>query len=62
MKVLIVEDDTAIAAAIDSHLSDAGFVTHVVHDGQEAQFMGESDEYDAIVLDLGYQESMARHY
>ena len=53
MKVLIVEDDTAIAAAIDSHLSDAGFVTHVVHDGQEAQFMGESDEYDAIVLDLG---------
>ncbi|MEN7344048.1 MAG: response regulator transcription factor [Pseudomonadota bacterium] len=53
MKVLIVEDDTAIATAIDSHLSDAGFVTHVVHDGEEAKFMGESDEYDAIVLDLG---------
>lgn len=53
VKVLIIEDDRAIAAAVDSHLQSAGFVTHVVHDGLEALHRGDSDEYDAILLDLG---------
>ena len=53
MKVLIIEDDDSIARRLAEHLRGSGFVVHVERDGTEAHFAGGSDEYDAIVLDLG---------
>lgn len=53
MKVLIIEDDEVIARRLSEHLQSSGFVTHRESTGPDAHFAGTSDEYDAIVLDLG---------
>lgn len=53
MKVLIIEDDKSIASRLSDHLRASGFVTHCETDGVDAQFAGTSEEYDAILLDLG---------
>jgi DNA-binding response OmpR family regulator len=53
MRLLIVEDEQAIAADIAAALARAGYVTDCVHDGEEAWFRGETEDYDGIVLDLG---------
>ncbi|MEM7613333.1 MAG: response regulator transcription factor [Pseudomonadota bacterium] len=53
MKILIIEDEVDIATQLAGHLEQAGFVTHVLHDGGEAAFAGTGAEYDGIALDLG---------
>ncbi|MEM7278734.1 MAG: response regulator transcription factor [Pseudomonadota bacterium] len=53
MKVLIIEDDEAIARRLEAYLTSSGFVVHHESNAEEASFAGASDEYDAIVLDLG---------
>ena len=53
MRVLVVEDEKLIAADIVQGLSDAGYVVEQCHDGEAAWFLGETEEFDAIVLDLG---------
>ena len=53
MRVLVVEDDPRIAADVCKALSTAGFVVDAVADGEEAWFRGETEDYDAAVLDLG---------
>jgi len=53
MRILIVEDEPAIAADIAIALTRAGYVTDCVVDGEEAWFRGETEDYDGIVLDLG---------
>ena len=53
MRVLIAEDDAALAAQLRQALSEAGYAVDVAPDGEEAQFLGETEPYDAIVLDLG---------
>jgi two-component system OmpR family response regulator len=51
--VLVVEDDVELAAKVARTLEAAGFVLEVAHDGDRADFLGRTESYDAVVLDLG---------
>lgn len=53
MRVLVVEDDRRIAADIVRALEAAGHVVEVARDGEEAWFLGDTEDYAAIILDLG---------
>lgn len=53
MRVLVVEDDRRIAADVTRALEAAGYVVETVRDGEEAWFRGDTEDYAAIILDLG---------
>lgn len=53
MRVLLVEDDRRIAADVERALAAAGYVVETVRDGEEAWFRGDTEEYGAVILDLG---------
>jgi len=53
MRVLLVEDDRRIAANVSRALEAAGYVVETVTDGDEAWFRGDTEDYAAIILDLG---------
>jgi len=53
MRVLVVEDDAELAAQIAKALSNSGYTVDVAHDGEEGGFLGDTEPYDAVVLDLG---------
>jgi two-component system, OmpR family, KDP operon response regulator KdpE len=53
MRILVVEDEPRIAADIRSGLEAANYVVDTSRDGDDAWFKGETEDYDAIVLDLG---------
>ena len=53
MRRLLVEDEPDISRQLKAALTDAGYVVDVAPDGEEGQFLGETEPYDAVVLDLG---------
>lgn len=53
MRVLLVEDEPVIADDVSAALKDAGFLVDHARDGETAWFMGDTEPYDAIILDLG---------
>jgi len=53
VKVLVVEDDARIAEEVTLALQGAGYIVDAVADGEDAWFRGDTEEYDAVVLDLG---------
>lgn len=53
MRVLLVEDDRRIAADVEAALKAAGYVVETVRDGEDAWFRGDTEDYGAVVLDLG---------
>jgi len=53
MRALAVEDDPAIAADLAAALGAAGFRVETCGDGEEAWFLGDTEDFDLIVLDLG---------
>ncbi len=53
MRLLVVEDDKTLNKQISTALEQAGYVIDHAYDGEEGQFLGETEPYDAIVLDLG---------
>lgn len=53
MRVLIVEDEQKVAEDIARALNASGFVCDIVADGEEAWFRGDTEDYSAIILDLG---------
>ena len=53
MRILLVEDDPDLSRQLKSALADAGYAVDHAPDGEEAQFLGETEPYDAVVLDLG---------
>ncbi|WP_303979961.1 response regulator transcription factor [Dongia mobilis] len=53
MKILLVEDDARIAGEVMLALHGAGYIVDAVVDGEDAWFRGDTEEYDAVVLDLG---------
>jgi DNA-binding response OmpR family regulator len=53
MRVLVVEDEVRIAEDIGQALGRAGYAVDLSHDGEDAWFRGETEEFDAIVLDIG---------
>lgn len=52
MKILIVEDNTDIAANIGDFLEDRGHIVDFAHDGLSGYRMAENENFDVIVLDL----------
>jgi len=53
MKILIVEDEAALARQLASALSDGGYAVDAAADGERADFLARTERYDAMVLDLG---------
>ena len=53
MRVLLVEDDADLSRQLKGALSDAGYAVDHAGDGEEAHFLGDTEPYDVIVLDLG---------
>ena len=53
MRLLLVEDDQRIAADIERALTAAGYVVESARDGEDAWFRGDTEDYGAIILDLG---------
>lgn len=53
MRLLVVEDDPDLSGQLVEALREAGYAVDVTGDGEEAEFLGETEPYDAVVLDLG---------
>ena len=53
MRLLLIEDEPDIGRQLKSALTDAGYVVDLARDGEEGQFLGETEPYDVVVLDLG---------
>ncbi len=53
MRVLVVEDDKDLNRQLREALTDAGYVVDAAEDGEEGHFLGDTEPYDAVVLDLG---------
>lgn len=56
MRVLIVEDEPNLARQLRNTLEGAGYAVDVANDGEEGQYLGSTESYDAVVLDLGLPE------
>ncbi len=53
MRILVVEDDVDLNRQLVTALSDAGYVVDKALDGEEAHFLGDTEPYDGVILDLG---------
>ena len=53
MRVLVVEDDADLNRQLVAALSDAGYAVDSAFDGEEGYFLGDTEPYDLIVLDIG---------
>src|ERR1051325_9923591 len=53
MRVLVVDDEPALAQHLTASLAAAGYAVDTAANGEDAEFMGQTENYDAIVLDLG---------
>jgi two-component system OmpR family response regulator len=53
MRILVVEDDPDLNRQLVSALTDAGYVVDSAKDGEEGHYLGETEPYDAVILDLG---------
>jgi len=53
VRLLVVEDDKDLNRQITTALEEAGYVVDTAHDGEDAHFLGETEPYDAVILDIG---------
>lgn len=53
MRVLVVEDEPDVRRQVREALTDAGYVVDEAADGEEGHFLGDTESYDAVVLDIG---------
>jgi two-component system OmpR family response regulator len=53
MRILVVEDEPTLASQLAEGIKSAGYVADVAHNGVDGHFMGETEPYDAVVLDIG---------
>ena len=53
MRVLVVEDETRLSRQLARALGDAGYAVDGAADGERADFLAQTERYDAVVLDLG---------
>jgi len=53
VRVLVVEDERALARELSRSLGEAGYVVDSAGDGERADFLAQTERYDAILLDLG---------
>lgn len=53
MRILVVEDEPTLQAQLVAAIAGAGHTVEAAADGREAQYLGEVEDFDAVVLDLG---------
>ncbi|MBN8998413.1 MAG: response regulator transcription factor [Rhizobiales bacterium] len=53
MRILVVEDDADLNRQLVGVLETAGYVVDSARDGEEGHFLGDTEPYDAVVLDIG---------
>jgi two-component system, OmpR family, response regulator len=53
MRILVVEDDPDLGRQLVDALTQAGYAVDLAADGEEGHFLGDTEPYDAAVLDLG---------
>ena len=53
MRLLVVEDDPDLNRQLVTALTDAGYAVDTASDGEEGHYLGETEPYDAVILDLG---------
>jgi two-component system OmpR family response regulator len=53
MRILVVEDEPTLAAQLARTLADAGYAVDAANNGRDAEFIGQVEPIDAVVLDLG---------
>ena len=53
MRLLVVEDDPDLNRQLVAALDDAGYAVDTALDGEEGHFLGDTEPYDAVILDLG---------
>ena len=53
MRALVVEDDKELQRLLKQALGDAGYVVDAAADGEEGHFLGDTEPYDVVILDLG---------
>lgn len=53
MRLLVVEDDEDLNRQLVTALNDAGYAVDSAKDGEEGHFLGDTEPYDAVILDLG---------
>ena len=53
MRILLVEDEPDLARQLSTALEEAGYTVDAANDGEEGHFLGDTEPYDAVILDLG---------
>ncbi|MAK62697.1 MAG: DNA-binding response regulator [Ponticaulis sp.] len=53
MRVLVVEDDPDLRRQLSDALTHAGYAVDLSADGEDGHFLGDTEPYDAVILDLG---------
>src|SRR5262245_39688277 len=53
MRVLVVEDEARLRRQLETSLNEAGYAVDSAADGERADFLGQTEQYDAVILDLG---------
>lgn len=53
MRILVVEDDKDLNKRLCESLAEAGYVSDSAYDGEEGEFLGSTEPYDAVILDIG---------
>ncbi|BBF93524.1 response regulator transcription factor [Blastochloris tepida] len=53
MRLLVIEDDPDLNRQLAAALEAAGYAVDRAYDGEEGRFLGDTETYDAVVLDLG---------
>jgi len=53
LRLLVVEDDKDLNRQIASALEQSGYAVDRAYDGEEGHFLGDTEPYDAVVLDIG---------
>src|SRR6476619_2585723 len=56
MRVLIVEDEPNLGRQLRATLEGAGYAIDLATDGEDGHYLGSTESYDAVILDLGLPE------
>ncbi|WP_136658599.1 response regulator transcription factor [Nitratireductor sp. XY-223] len=56
MRILVVEDDRDLNRQLSEALEEAGYVVDKAFDGSEGHFLGDTEPYDTVILDIGLPE------
>ena len=56
MRILVIEDNVELARQIKAELERLMYVVDVAYDGLNGQYLGKTEKYDAVILDLGLPE------